>query len=68
MKEVYPFETNIGFIPLVVGGVFSTQLRFRLFCLNPRFYSSFYEKGDAYANLIDNTLNDYTHQITTKQI
>jgi hypothetical protein len=48
--------------------VIKTQIRFRMFCLNPKFFSSFYEKGDAYANLIDNTLNTYTHELTTNQI
>lgn len=68
LKNLFAFETNIGLSPLILAGVFNSKIRFRLFCLNPKFYSFFYEKGDAYADLTSNSLKDFGHQLTTSSI
>jgi hypothetical protein len=44
--------------PIVAAGVFKTTVRFRLFALNPRFFTSCYSKGDLFADLISNTYHE----------
>jgi hypothetical protein len=52
----------------LLAGVFDSKVRFRLFCLNPKSFSSVYEKGDAFGNLINSALNEHSSQITSAAI
>lgn len=54
--------------PVIVAGVYESTVRFRLFALNPRFFSSCYAKGDLFADLISNNFYEHAGAIPSSSI